>query len=238
MIKMGDITAVTTKPKEGVSTVTCPMLSSSNYTLWAIRMKNLLKIHKVWEIIEDESNDSEKNDMAIGLLFTSIPEALVLQIGDSDTAKKVWEAIKGRYLGAERVREARLCTLSEEFDKLKMKETESIDDFVGKLTAMTSKSVALGETIDEPKMVKKFLKSLPRKKYIQIIASIEQMLDLKKEKFEDMVGHLKAYEERIKDDDDDGHSEQNKLMYANSETQQGTRDGEYKNMGRGRGPYG
>ena len=46
--------------------------------------------------------------MATALIFQSIPEALVLQVGDLDTAKKVWDSIKSRYMGADRVREARL----------------------------------------------------------------------------------------------------------------------------------
>ena len=44
----------------------------------------------------------------MALLFQSIPESLVLQVSEFDTAKQVWEAIKTRHVGAERVKEARL----------------------------------------------------------------------------------------------------------------------------------
>lgn len=71
--------------------------------------------------------------MAVALLFQSIPEALILQVGEPPTSKQVWEAIKTRYVGAERVREARFQILMSDFDRLKMKDTESIDDFGGKL---------------------------------------------------------------------------------------------------------
>lgn len=81
--------------------------------------------------------------MAMALLFQSIPEALLLQVGELDTAKKVWEAIKTRHMGAERVREARLQTLMAEFDRLKMKETETIDDFAGKLSEISSKFIQI-----------------------------------------------------------------------------------------------
>ena len=185
--------------------------------------------------------------MATALIFQSIPEALVLQVGELETAKKVWNAIKARHLGADRVREARLQTLKAEFDRLKMKETDSIDDFVGKLSEITSKSASLGENIEESKLVKKFLSSLPRKKYIQIVASLEQVLDLNSTTFEDIVGRLKAYEERISEDNTDGGEEQNKLMYASSENQnfqsnreyngRGGRGGRFPSRGRGRGRY-
>ena len=46
-------------------------------------------------------------------------------------------------------------------------------------------------------MVKKFLNELPRHKYIQIVAYLEQVLDLNSTGFEDIVGRIKAYKERV-----------------------------------------
>ena len=48
-----------------------------------------------------------------------------------------------------------------EFDRLKMKDTDNIDDFIRKLSEISSKSDALGETMDDSKLVKKFLQSIP-----------------------------------------------------------------------------
>lgn len=45
-----------------------------------------------------------------------------LQVRELETAKKVWDAIKARHVGANRIREARLQTLMAEFDRLKMKD--------------------------------------------------------------------------------------------------------------------
>ena len=179
----------------------------------------MLKVHEVWEEVETETNDVKKNNMAMVLLFQSIPETLILQVGELETAKKVWEAIKVRHMGADRVREARLQTLSSEFERLRMKETDTIDEFVGKLAELSSKSAALGEIIEENKLVKKFLKSLPRKKYIHIVASLEQVLDLKITTFEDIVGRMKAFEERVAEEEEDTQDNQTKLMFTNNEPQ-------------------
>ena len=169
-------------------------------------------------------------------MFQSIPEALTLQVGELDTAKAVWDAVKARHVGAEMVSEARLQTLMAEFDRLKMKEEDKIDAFVGKLSEISSKSASLGEVIEEAKIVKKFLKSLPRIKYIHIVASIEQVLDLNTTSFEDIVGRLKAYEERICENDEDQQDDQGKLMYTNSESQQSGYNGYGGNKSnRGRG---
>ena len=245
---MGDIVVAIGKPKEGGTSIQCPMLSTSNYTVWAVRMRMALKVHKAWEVVETETLDTEKNNLAMALLFQSIPESLVLQVAEFETAKQVWEAIKTRHVGAERVREARLQTLISEFDRLRMKETKSIDDFGGKLSELAYKSAALGTTIEEAKIVKKLLSSLPRKKYIQIVASLEQVLDLNKTSFEDIFGRLKAYEERIQDETSE-EDDKGKLLYTNSEgqarqaakpqgdysSQWGNRDHNESYRGRGRG---
>lgn len=110
----------------------------------------------------------------------------------------------------------------------------------------SSKSAALGEEIEESKIVKKFLKSLPRKKYIQIVASLEQVLDLKTTSFEDIIGRLKAYEECVSDEEEESQDDQGKLMFTNNESQASQSNNNYNNnyndnyRGRGRGgrfPY-
>ncbi|XP_048615803.1 uncharacterized protein LOC106453556 [Brassica napus] len=233
---MGDVKEESAMSKDArPSSVKFPMLSSSNYTVWSMRMKIAFKVCKVWETIDPGNKDEEKNNMAIAFLFQSIPEALILQVGDIDTAKGVWDAIKTRHVGAERVKEARLQTLMAEFDRLKMKDGDTIDTFVGRLSEISSKSASLGEMIEEPKLVKKFLKSLPRKKYIHMVASLEQVLDLNTTTFEDIVGRLKAYEERICEEEDEQSDEQGKLMYANSEGQQTGYGNSSGARGRGRG---
>jgi len=207
----------------GSSSLKCPMLNSINYTVWSMKMSILLQVHKVWDIIEEPSDNNEKNVMAIALLFQSIPESLTLQ---------------SKHLGAERVKEARLQTLMAEFDRIKMKDNETIDEFPGRLSEISSKSASLGETIEEPKLVKKFLKSLPRKKYIHIVAALKQVLDLKKTSFEDITGRLKVYEERITDEEE-VQDDQGKLKYANSDSHTSHEQGsEYRGRGRGGRSYG
>ena len=74
---------------------------------------------------------------------------MILQVGELETAKKVWDAVKARHVGVDRVREARLQTLMSEFNRLRMKDSDSIDDFVGKLSEISSKSAGLGEVMEE-----------------------------------------------------------------------------------------
>ncbi|XP_010484876.1 PREDICTED: uncharacterized protein LOC104763167 [Camelina sativa] len=78
---MGDIVAVTSAPKEtSTSTLQCPMLTTTNYTVWAMKMTVMLRVDKVWETVETEEADVDKVDLAKALLFQSIPETLTLQV--------------------------------------------------------------------------------------------------------------------------------------------------------------
>lgn len=107
-----------------------------------------------------------------------------------------------------------------EFDRLKMKDTGTIDEFGGKLAEISSKSAVLGVSIEESKPVKKNPKVLSHKKYIHIVASLEQVLDLNTTSFDDIIGRLKAFEECFFNEEEP-QEDQSKLMYANMETQNG-----------------
>ena len=72
------------------------------------------------------------------------------------------------------------------------------------------------------------------------MASLEQVFDLKTTTFEDIIGRLKAFEERIAEEEEE-QDDQTKLMYANNDAQQHNRDNTNNNRdnngyrGRGRG---
>ncbi|XP_076956912.1 uncharacterized protein LOC143632230 [Bidens hawaiensis] len=169
----------------------CPRLTKTNYTSWSMHMEVIFGIHGVWDVIDPGSNDVKKNNIAKTLLFQLIPEEQILQIGNFKLAKEMWDAIKSRYMGAERVKDARLHMLIREFDGLMMKETETIDVYASRITTISSKATTLGQPYEERRLVQKFFTSLPSR-FIQVVASFEQVLDLKTVGFEDVVGRFHA----------------------------------------------
>ncbi|KAD5960492.1 hypothetical protein E3N88_11964 [Mikania micrantha] len=116
----------------------CPMLSMENYNIWAIRIKALFRVHGILEAIEPGPGvvvEAKKDDMAVAMLYQSIPEELVLQVAAFRTAREIWEALKTRFIG----------------------ETESIDEFAMKLSQFVTRSNVLGSTIEDKVLVKKLL---------------------------------------------------------------------------------
>ncbi|KAL4579761.1 hypothetical protein LXL04_015926 [Taraxacum kok-saghyz] len=157
--------------------------------------------HGIWETVNvrvlGEETNTKKKKQALDFLFQAIPEEMVLQMASYTDPKQVWDGLKTRYLGVDRVRTARVATLKRELEGLRMKEDETIDNVVTKLSGLASKARSLGYEIEEGDLVKRLLDSMP-KLFLQIVASIEQCFELDAMLFDEAVGRLKAYEERIK----------------------------------------
>ncbi|XP_076949374.1 uncharacterized protein LOC143621999 [Bidens hawaiensis] len=122
---------------------------------------------------------------------------MVQQMGNYVDPKQVWDGLKTRYLGIDRVRMTRVATLKRELESLWMKEGKTVDDFVTKLRGIASKVRSVGHELEEVELVKRLLDSMP-KSFFQILASIEQCFDLDSMLFDEAVGRLKAYKERLK----------------------------------------
>ncbi|KAL4297345.1 hypothetical protein GQ457_12G018850 [Hibiscus cannabinus] len=100
-----------------------------------------------------------------------------------------------KVLGSERVKKACVQTLRSEFDALRMKETETIDEFIGKLSVMTSKFSTLGVALEDSSLFNKLLESV-LDKYFPVFPGIEQFHKLETMPFDEAIGRMKAYEER------------------------------------------
>ena len=152
----------------------------------------------IWEAADPAAGvtvDEKKNKAARAFIFQAIPEDVLLQVAQKKNAKDIWEALKTRYLGVDRVKKARLQTLRSEFQALRMKEEESIDAFTGKLSGMASLYLNLGATIDDAALVKKLLDSVPDK-FFPVMAGIVQFFDIDTMPFEEAIGKFKANKER------------------------------------------
>lgn len=163
-------------------------------------MQILLEANGLWQTTESTETtqpDKKKETTAIAYLYQFLPEDQLLQITKHKTPKAIWDALKTRHLGEERVQQARLQTLRSELELLHMREDETIDTFTGKLTTLVNKAASLGHTIQYQNLVRKLLNAVPDR-YLQVVASIEQYSDLNTMTLEEAIGRLKTYEERIK----------------------------------------
>ncbi|GJR05852.1 zinc finger, CCHC-type containing protein [Tanacetum coccineum] len=91
-----------------------------------------------------------------------------------------------------------------------------MDAFTAKLNGYATKAKELGKTLDESLLVRKLLDSTSDR-FIQIVASIEQINDLDNITLDEIVGKLKAFEERIKLRKGGQVESQENLLFAHGE---------------------
>ena len=87
----------------------------------------------------------------------------------------------------------KLQMLTTRFEELKMGDDESFDSFYGKLNQIVIVKLILGEKIEDAKVVRKILKSLPESFWAKVIA-IEESKDLDEIKIQELIGSLHTYE--------------------------------------------
>ncbi|XP_074366251.1 uncharacterized protein LOC141707132 [Apium graveolens] len=115
--------------------------------------------------------------------------------------------------GAEKVKAAKIQTLKSEFEALSMKDTEMLDDFCVKINGLATNIRALGEDMKEAYVVKKLLRAVPSK-FLQIVSTMEQFGDIETMTVEEVIGSLKAHEERLNGQSDNSGG---KLMLTEEE---------------------
>ena len=185
-----------------------PMLTGENYTTWAIKVEADLDAAGLWEaVVPPEEAVSaviaKKDKPARAYLLRALSDDLLLQVAAKKTAAEIWSSLKSRFVGADRVRAARLAMLRRDFERLRMDADESLDAFAGKIGGMAARYAGLGSTLDDAAMVKKLLDAMPDRLYAAV-AGIEQFCDVSSMLFEDALGRLKAFDERLRRRGQDG----------------------------------
>nr|GEV13617.1 zinc finger, CCHC-type [Tanacetum cinerariifolium] len=226
----------------------CPKLTDTNYTTWALMMETILKVYGLWKVIDETDGkketsgkqetaiDEKAENIAKGMIFQTLPQDMLMQVAQCTTAKEVWNSIKIKHIGADLVQKARLQTLRNELETLKMKPNESANEFAGKLSSIQAKFKSLGGTLKDKVLVRKLLNSVP-KKFLPIVASIEQYQEIDTMQFEEAVGRITTFKERIKSQDEPEDNYQNKLLLARSNNQGGGR-GQGRNFTKNKSIYG
>ena len=113
------------------------------------------------------------------------------------TAREVWDSLKARFVSADQVRTARMATLHGEFDRLKMAGGEELDMYGERLAAMVARYANLGERLGDAVLVKKLLDTVPDRLSL-VVAGIKQFHDVTSIAFDEALGQLRAFDERVR----------------------------------------
>lgn len=190
------------------------MFNGENYHIWAVKMRFYLKSQGLWSVVLSEedppplrgnptiaqikANEEErlKKDKAITCLHSALTDQIFTKIMDLETPKQVWEKLQGEYEGNSRVKAVKLLTLKREFELMKMKDTESIKDYSGRLMDVVNQVRLLGEAFTDQKVVEKIMVSVPQK-FESKISAIEESCDMKDLTIAELISKLHAQEQRV-----------------------------------------
>ncbi|KAK4388427.1 hypothetical protein Sango_2449300 [Sesamum angolense] len=193
--------------------ISVPIFSGQNYDYWAIKMKTYFQSQKLWELVEEgvtlpedssTSSSAEKGKLenkkandseALYYIQTAVADHIFSRISVATSAKEAWSILQKEYQGSAKVRIIKLQTLRRDFENMKMKDSETIDEYYTKVRELVNQLKAYGEDIPEKMVVEKLLISVTEK-YDPIVTTIEETKDITTLTVTKLVGSLEAYEKR------------------------------------------
>ncbi|KAA0032992.1 gag-pol polyprotein [Cucumis melo var. makuwa] len=162
--------------KEGPSTSRPLVLDGKNYSSWKPRMIFFIKTldGRAWRALVAGYEPS----------MTTVD------------AKEAWRILEVAFEGTSKVKISRLQLITSKFEALKLSEDETVSEYNERVLEIANESLLLGEKIPDSKIVRKVLRSLPRKFDMKITA-IEEAHDITKLKLDELFGSLLTFEMTI-----------------------------------------
>ena len=185
----------------------------SNYVFWKVHMPAFLCAidETMWDFVENgyvkpttAKSKWDKailalvnaNSKAINAIFCGVSIDEFHRISHVKAAKEVWTIFETTYEGIKKVKDTKLQMHTTWFEEVKMSDDESFDSFYGRLNEIVIAKLNLGEKIENTKVVRKILRSLP-KNFRAMVTAIEENKDLDEIKIQELIGSLQTYELRL-----------------------------------------
>jgi hypothetical protein len=91
--------------------------------------------------------------MALDAITSAVPQEMLALLAVKATAAEAWEAVRSLWIGSEAVRNTRAQRLRMEFESIRFKEGEIVDDFTMRLGSLVAELSTLGKVIKEQQVV-------------------------------------------------------------------------------------
>ncbi|XP_057865580.1 uncharacterized protein LOC131073209 [Cryptomeria japonica] len=173
-------------------------LSSLGYKAWK-SVENDYTIPSRGPSTPDEEKAYESNANSKNFILSSVTNDILVKVMHCQSAKKVWDKLNNVYKGNDKIKEAKFQTLRENFESLKMSKEEKIEEYLLRVDETVNVMRGLGETVDEPIVVKKVLRSLPSR-YDSKVSVVEEAKDIKKFTLDELHGTFTTCEMRTRNE--------------------------------------
>jgi len=164
-------------------------------------MKTIFKSQELWDLMvigyeepdpapaqpNKQLRETRKKD-AKDLFFiqSAMDDEIFPRIAAAITSHDAWETLKNEFLGEKKVITVKLQTLRCKFETLAMKEKESVQSYLSRVSEIVSHMKTYGEILGNETVVIKVLRTLT-KDFDHVVAAIEESKNLSKYCFDDRV---------------------------------------------------
>ncbi|KAL0384143.1 UNVERIFIED_CONTAM: hypothetical protein Sradi_2808600 [Sesamum radiatum] len=104
-------------------------------------------------------NKKAKDSEALYYIQTAVADHIFSRISVATSAKEAWGILQKEYQGSAKVRIIKLQTLRRDFENMKMKDSETIDEYYTKVRELVNQLKAYGEDIPEKRVVENSLEN-------------------------------------------------------------------------------
>ena len=126
-------------------------------------------------------------------IFNAVSMEEFKRISNVKIAHTTWNILQTVHEGTKAVKINKLQQLTSKFESIRMFDNESFDEFYAKLNDIVNSAYNLGEIYDQPKIVRKILRSLTENFRPKVIA-ITESNDVDSIPVDDLVGSLQSYD--------------------------------------------
>ncbi|KAK4433557.1 hypothetical protein Salat_1118000 [Sesamum alatum] len=190
-----------------------PFFAGDNYQYWKITIRTFLRAEGLWASVEKgfkepeseaRMSDAEKKRLdaarrsdasALSKIDMSAGKSTFLKISSASTAKEAWDTLEQEFHGDEKVRSINLQTLRRDFQNLKMKDYENIQEYQTRVIEIINQMRMYDEKVTDQLVVEKILISLIEK-YEYVVAAIVKSKDLTTLTIQKLIRSLQAHEKR------------------------------------------
>ncbi|XP_060201830.1 uncharacterized protein LOC132630258 [Lycium barbarum] len=118
--------------------------------------------------IKNHREEVSKKFKVFSCIQSALSDVIFTRVMACETAKEAWDKLKEEFQGSDKTRKIRVINLRREFETLRMKDSETIEEFSNKLMKVVNQIRLLGEELSDTRIVEKVLRlSLRLEKVIE-----------------------------------------------------------------------
>ncbi|XP_024156018.1 uncharacterized protein LOC112164004 [Rosa chinensis] len=205
--------------------------SKEYWSLVEVGFEELTSSSNMSEIAQKRLDEMKLKDLKVkNYLFQAIDRTILETILKKDTSKNIWDPMKKKYAGNERVKRSVLQALRRDFETLEMKSGEIVTNYFSRVMSVANKMRIYGEVMKDVTIVEKILRSLTDR-FNYIVCSIEESKNLDAMSIDELQSSLIVHEQKLHRQ----HGEDQALKVSYEERIGGRGRGRSTMRGRGRG---